>query len=330
MSNPKEKTNQDPYRKYLEKKHGGFNTPGELVEMIAEKATGSRPIKRSRIIEGEVNEVYDVITEDKQDVVVRISRHGAANFETEERVIRMALMVGVPAPKVLLIEEASSGSEKLTFCVEEKIEGGSLRKLMGTMDKSTLKSIISEAGGTLSKINSVTVERFGRLNGSVIFKNWSDYIFSLENRKDRIIEAGKLIGIESDTINEVFKLLRENGKMFQIKEPKLLHGDFGPKHLLIRDNHIVGVLDFEDAMGGDPVYDLARISYFNYDVFPIDWLKEGYGKKDLFDDNFDLKMKLYRLQMGLGFIDYYNSEKNESGINYTKDRLIADLESFRG
>ncbi|MCX6704537.1 MAG: phosphotransferase [Candidatus Woesebacteria bacterium] len=329
MSNLQEKTNLDPYRKYLEKKHGGFEASEELIEKIVEKATGSRPIKRSRIIEGEVNEVYDVTTEDKQDVIVRISRQGRANFETEERVIRMALMVGVPAPKVLLIEDASSGPEKLTFCVEEKIEGESLKKLMGSMDKSTLKSIISEAGRILSKINSITVERFGHLDGPVIYKTWGDYIFNLENKRDRIIEIGESFGIETSTINGVFKLLRENEKVFQVKEPKLLHGDFSPKHLVIKSNHIVGVLDFEDAKGGDPVQDLARINYFNYNVFPIDWLKEGYGNKDLFDDNFDLKMKLYRLQMGLGFLDYYNSENNESGINYTKDRLIADLKSFR-
>ena len=319
---------EDLYQKYLEKKHGTFQTPQELIETVVKKATGSEPIQRNRIIAGEVNEVYSVITEDKQDVIVRISRQGKNNFEAEEQVIRLARMAGVPAPKVLLIEQASSGLESLTFCVEEKIEGEPLLSLMGSMDKSTFKSIVLGAGEILSKIHGIVVDKYGPQDGSRFFETWGDYIFNIEKRRVEITAAAKLIGIESGLVGNAFKLLWENKEMFKIDEPHLLHGDFGPKHLLIVDNHITGILDFESAKGGDPIRDLAWLNFFYDDSFSIDWLKEGYQNKDIFDENFDLKMKLYRLHLGLDLLEYYGSEKNKSGMIHTKERLIKELENF--
>jgi len=319
---------EDLYQKYLEKKHSSFQTPEELIEAVVKKATGSEPTLINRIIAGEVNEVYGVTTQDNKDVIVRISRQAKNNFETEEKVIRLARMAGVPAPKVLLIEEASSGPQNLTFCVEGKIEGEPLLSLMGSMDKSAFKSIASEAGEILSKIHGIVVDKYGPQDGSRFFETWGDYIFNIEKRRLGITTAANLMGIESGLISESFKLLWENKEMFQINKAHLLHGDFSPKHILIADGHVTGILDFEDAKGGDPVRDLARLNFFYGDSFPIEWLKAGYQNKDIFDKNFDLKMKLYRLHLGLDLLGYYESEKNRAGLIHTKERFIKELENF--
>lgn len=328
MSASEGKTNKTPYQKYLEKRHGSFETPEVIIGKMVKKATGFDLVQKSRIIAGEVNEVYDVVTKDSKNAIVRISRQGKSNFEVEEKIIRLARMEGVPAPKVLLIEEASSDSENLTFCVEEKIEGETLSKLMGFMDRKMLQSIVSEAGEILSKINAISVDSFGPLDGLKLFKTWVDYLLDIEKRRDEIIIAGKIVGIEANSIDRAYELLSQNKSVLQIEKPYLLHADFGPKHLLVLDNRIVGVLDFESAKGGDPVQDLARIDFFYSRDFPIDWLKGGYKNKDIFDKNFDLKMKLYRLHLGLGLLDYYHTEKNESGLNHTKRRFLEDLKTF--
>ena len=41
------------------------------------------------------------------------------------------------------------------------------------------------------------------------------------------------------------------------REPVLLHGDFWPGNILWRDGELVGVVDWEEAMVGDPLLDLA-------------------------------------------------------------------------
>ncbi|HET7099288.1 MAG TPA: aminoglycoside phosphotransferase family protein [Patescibacteria group bacterium] len=328
MANPEEKTDNDLYIKFLEKKHSAFVTSDDLIKSIVQKATGSELVAKNKIIEGEMNEVYDVDVKDGKNVIVRISRIEKESFESEENTIRLVRMAGVPAPKVLLIEEVSSDSKKVTFCVEEKMEGVSLKSQMKDLDKETLKKIIIEAGSVLSKIHSISIETFGPLEGGEKYNSWKDFIFRIENKKKNIFKAIKTVDINPTFIERAFNILDRNNHMFALNNPKLLHGEFFPKHLIIKDNHLVGVIDFEDAKAGDPVWDMAWLSYFYHDSIPIDWLKEGYENKELFNNDFDLKMKLYRLNLGLDFLDYYQTENNISGMRYAKERLLAEINNF--
>ena len=53
--------------------------------------------------------------------------------------------------------------------------------------------------------------------------------------------------------------------------PTLLHGDLGPEHLLVRDGHLVGVIDWGDARIGDPALDYSWLlngPFADWDVDP--------------------------------------------------------------
>ncbi|KKQ43168.1 MAG: Aminoglycoside phosphotransferase [Microgenomates group bacterium GW2011_GWC1_37_8] len=328
MSSKKTVKQHNPYQKYLEEKHNKLNAPNEIIEKVVKRATNSTMVNKKRIIEGEVNEVYEVITKDNQRVIVRISRSKHPRFEAEEKAIRLALMAGVPAPKVLLIEKVSLENENLTFCVEKKTEGQPLKNLMQNIDQETLKSIIAEAGQILSQIHSVKLDGFGGLDRDELYRSWEEFVLRPKQKLERITEAVKTMRIDINLVNEAIKILKDHTDLYKDTSPQLLHGDFSIKHFLIKNNHIVGIIDFENAKGGDPVFDFAWLNYFYGQVVPIDWLKEGYKNKDLFDSNFETKMKLYRLHLGLGFIDYYEYEKNEAGMNHTRQKFLEELKNF--
>jgi aminoglycoside phosphotransferase (APT) family kinase protein len=328
MSDQKNRQNTETYQKYLERKHGSFNTPVHLIEKAIANVTKSKIVKKIRIVEGEINEVYEVLTDDDKSLIVRISRSEHPSFDAEKNVIKLVRLSGIPAPRVLTVDELSYKGKRLTFCIEEKLEGVPLKILMPDIDQNILRSLIIEAGEILSKINSITEDRFGSLNRITPFKTWPDYIFSLETKEPKIITAAGNIGIDTNYVKRAFEIIRKNDILFDLKEPKLLHGDFSPKHLLIKGNHITGIIDFENAKGGDPVRDLSWVNFFYGDSFPIEWLKEGYSEKCIFDNNFDLKMKLYRLHIGLDLLDYYASEDNIAGLNHTKVKFLEELKGF--
>lgn len=48
-------------------------------------------------------------------------------------------------------------------------------------------------------------------------------------------------------------------------EPCIIHGDLGAEHLLVREGHLVGVIDWGDARRGDPALDYA---WLLNEVFP--------------------------------------------------------------
>jgi aminoglycoside phosphotransferase (APT) family kinase protein len=68
--------------------------------------------------------------------------------------------------------------------------------------------------------------------------------------------------------------------------PVLLHGDFWPGNLLWRDGTLVGVIDWEDATRGDPLFDLAAARLELY------WARDGAAVREL--------TKRYLAQSGLG------------------------------
>lgn len=323
MTNKKEKKSGDTYQRFLDDRHAGFQTPENLIEEVVEKVTGTNIISRNKIIAGEVNEVYQITAQNEQKVIVRISRLGPASFEAEEKVINWVRKVGVPAPKVLLVQNAKFDSLEITFCVEEKIEGVPLKDIMDNLDRGSLKKIVFEAGGILSKIHSIPVKIFGYMDDPKKYKSWEDFVFGLD--KDLVYKAGEWMGVDNKLIKKAFGILESEPDIFKVTEPKLLHGDFSPKHWLIERGKINGVIDFEDAKGGDPVRDLAWLEFFYPEPFPFETFLEGYTNKIIFDENFDKKMKLYRLQLGLDLLRYYYSEKNAPGGRHAKKTFMKAL-----
>lgn len=319
-----ENVDHNPYQEYLDKKHLKFDTPEKLIAKIVKKATDSEFSSREKVIAGEVNEVYDVTLKNMNHVIVRISRHTKPRFEAEEKVIRMASQVGVPTPKVLLIESLKHKGKKLTFCIEEKIDGVPLRETENTLDKRTLKSLIVQSGNILSKIHSVEVDGFGGFDRRKPYNKWSEYVYKPLKKKKQILKIAKVENIDTDLIHKAMDALKENKDVFDKVKPRLLHGDYSTKHMLTDKSDITGIIDFENGKGGDPIFDLAWFDYYHSDRIPLKWMKEGYTDKSIFDDNFDQKMIFYKLHLGLTVIVYYKYENNIAGLNHAKKKLIED------
>ncbi len=323
------------YQDYLIHKHSQFNTPEFVIDEKIKKATGSIPVSKTKLILGEVNEVYDVLTQDGQKVIVRISRSKHPRFEAEKKAINLARVAGVPAPQIIMLDKYETPEEVLTFCIEKKLPGETLSKLktLPSENPELFQNLICEAGKILSRIHSATAPVFGGLDKEGTeeeFKSWPEFILALEKKREKITQAATRTGIEMSDIDEAFKILTASKDLYEGVKPQLLHGDFSTKHLLVEGNHITGVIDFENCKGGDPVYDFAWFDYFYGHHIPLDWLKKGYQNKQVLEDRFKDKLFTYKIYLGLGFIDYYQSENNQPGINHTKMRLQEDLGYFRG
>ena len=320
----------NPYQDYLKEKHCRFNTSVELIDREVNKAIGSITSIRNKLMKGEVNEVYDVISKNGQKVVVRISRSKHPRFEKEKMAIDLARQAEVPAPEILLVDRVSTDSGDLTFSVERKIDGVDLQSFGAEFNRGKLKTVIGEAGEILAKLHSVMVPNFGGLdrNEEEVYKSWPDFIFSVEGKRSRIIEAGKRVGVNTAQIDTALKALRDEEELFGDVKPHLLHGDFSTKHFMVKDDHLVGIIDFENCKGGDPVYDFAWFDYFFGKDIPLEWLKEGYATPEVLRNNFEKKLLLYKLHLGLGFIDYYEEQGNKSGIDHARTRLKEELEKI--
>src|SRR5437899_2290113 len=113
------------YEVYLHQKHAKFATSQKIIDRVIYNASGSLPIKTEKIIKGEVNEVYDIRTDDRQDLILRISRGGIEPFEREQWAIDNVKKLGVLVPEILQIKTIQDG---LAVCVMKKINGSPLNE----------------------------------------------------------------------------------------------------------------------------------------------------------------------------------------------------------
>lgn len=333
MSDKRVREKLSDYQTFLIRKHKKFTTPTNIINKVVEKATGSTVATKKRLILGEINEVYDITTKDGQNVIARVSRSEGSRFEAEKWAIEQCKKAGVPVPTVLFVDKQEVDGKTLAFSIEKKIDGEQLLYMaeFKKIKKHFTQPILIEAGKILSQIHSIRTKGFGKLNinGVGHLKSWKDFIIYKHERKlDRLKEAARNAGIKENLITKTFEIIKESRRLYSSVKPCLLHGDLGPKHFLIKDKHIVGVLDFESCKGGDPVYEFARYDYF-YGQPTFDWLKEAYNNKKIFKRNFDKKLNIYKLHLSLSHIDWYESEKNEPGMNHTKKEFKKAIKYFK-
>ena len=320
----------DQYKQYLKEKHAGFGTDPEVVKGIVAKATGveTDSITINRVVAGEVNEVYDAQARDG-NYIVRISRREDTEFLAEKWALDKSREAGVPAPNIFFVDKIKDKGKKLKICVENKLPGTPMNELIetGELTDGQIRELNVEAGMFLAKIHSVVPRGFGRIHeggvgrseswGMSITRPWyRDQIGKLHQYAERI-------GITKGQVDRAIAILNEHGDIYEPVTPHLLHCDYGPKHHLVSNGRITGIIDFENCMSGDPVYDFAWNDYFGHDS-----LKEGYLRVTDLPDDFDLRLKLYGLRIGLDLIWWYVEENHPTGMIHAKKKMDELLKYF--
>ncbi|MBI2442767.1 MAG: aminoglycoside phosphotransferase family protein [Candidatus Levybacteria bacterium] len=313
---------------FQEQQHAKWNTPPEAIANVVKMATKVEPVGFERIIAGEANEVYDVTTING-NVIVRISRSDDIPFERERWAITKSKAQGVPVPEILLVHREQINNENLAFCVDQKIAGTPLSSLLGTIDQAILEPISREAGKILSKIHRVQTNGFGDLDaeGKGEFTSLDEYIMQPTREQDQLLRIAKKHQKPESLITRPVQILLGNRMLFD-GPGLLLHNDYSPKHILVENGRINGIIDFETCRGGDPVLDLARWTYYYGDNEMFSWLKSGYENKEIFDDNFAKKMIAYRIFKALSLVSYYDWIGGDSMQDFHWKKLEEDTALF--
>lgn len=323
------------YQAFIKAKHERlFNTPPAIIDDAVRKATGSSPIGNERIIKGEANDVHAVKTEDGREIIIRISRSQEAEsqFQKERWAIEQCAKAGVPVPRVLYLETLRYEGKPLSISVENRLPGVPLNELAEDMDKKELAELFKKAGAVLSQIHSIKTNGFGELDkdGSGEYRSITGMFSKKELNEEGLLAAAHSASLDPRVIERAMQILQDYQSQYPPIPPRLIHNDFGPKHILVDKSELTGILDFEIAQGGDPIREFARWQFFYEHRYPLQPLEEGYGDKAIFESDFECRFFIWKLHTGLINLSYYVDEGNQSGIGLCKDRLPKDLRYFDG
>ncbi|MDB4984744.1 MAG: aminoglycoside phosphotransferase [Patescibacteria group bacterium] len=309
-----------------------MKTPDEIISRAVEKNLHAEIFEKTRIFAGEDNEVYDARLSSGHPVVIRISRKGPEEFRKEEWAMNMCRTIGVPVADILFIQDAEHEGKIISISAQSKIPGDSIERGntdWRKLDKTVLKRLIVQAGAILSKIHSVPVKGFGRLdaNGAGTFATFKEFLNSrIQNREAVLAVAGKF-GFDKEVIENAFSAIGEFLKQPIEAVPVLNHCDYVPKHFFFLDDRITGIIDFGAVKGHSPVHDFAIWDYWCSEQFPTKWLMEGYLNKELFDGSFKATLRILKLDLGLYLIKLYDERNYDEEVRDAFSRvqkILAD------
>ncbi|BES63960.1 hypothetical protein SANA_03990 [Gottschalkiaceae bacterium SANA] len=177
-----------------------------------------------------------------------------ADVSQKEIAIYQRLVGRLPVPKVYqsgLIEQGNS------YIVMEYLEGVLLSSMLKYQESCT-DSLFEQLGEILAIIHQKSFEKEGALNEKLEIEaglppilDW--YLYFLNGI------PGKKLGYEwKREIKQIIDMSRADLERMT-EEFVLAHGDFRPANLLVSDDHISGVLDWEFVLSAPRYFDIGQL-----------------------------------------------------------------------
>lgn len=305
-------TSEDTDR--LNRIHAARTTEFQVLAAIVHNAARDTIVSQERIVKGEVNEVYAVNLQKYGNAILRISRHKESNFPHESWALEQAEKVGIPVPKVLAFGTFHDDKQTLHYSLQEKLTGKTFDDLLWVehIDVRRARAITNEAGEILAKLHTVATTGYGRIDNHGCGQYATVHEMIEHERFQRRESYTKVLrehGLTSREVNTIFTELAAAERY--LTQPHLIHRDYAPKHMFIDDNdHIIGIIDWEDAKSGDAAFDFSTWQFWFNDNsnVPIDWLFEGYKRHTSLGENFEERLRIAQLYLLTGLVNYYVNE----------------------
>jgi aminoglycoside phosphotransferase (APT) family kinase protein len=236
------------------------------AQAIVERVTSDRTVARlSEIRGGHIGAVYEIgLTGGAPSFVLKVYPE-TLHWKMQKEVNVCELLsarLGVPVPRILLADDTKS-LIGLNFVLMTKLDGEGLYGLEATLTEAEIFSIYSQMGQVLREIHRISIEAFGYIGPSGVStphaSNRAYMSFQFDKKLAEFAEYGGDSGLGH-------RLRAFVGGQTHLLDActvaSLCHYDFHPGNVLVDRKagslHLSGILDFENAIAGDPLMDIAK------------------------------------------------------------------------
>ena len=195
--------------------------------------------------------VGGIVGDDRRSVVLKATAE--RDVLVEAATLRLVRGAGVPAPQLLEVGEdlALPGGR---WIVMERA-GGS--RLADVADHD-LDSVLRSLAACLSRLHGIGRDGYGWLSpagvGRFDSSNWLRHVLS----EDLLILQTHR-AIRPEVAGALEACFAGNASELDRRSARLLHGDLGDTEVFVDENlEVTAVVDWADAVVGDPLYDFAR------------------------------------------------------------------------
>jgi len=230
----------------------------------------------------------------------------------------------ISVPEVYFYEN-SREIESLEYFFMQKIDGECLNNISEQLTADESSKIEFKLGVINKKINEISNSKFGYLSQPQKQSySWGEAFFNIVTD---ILADGKdaNVSLPYDDIENIFKKFLY--VCDDVKTPKLVHWDLWPGNVLIENNKVSGIIDFERALWADPL-----MEYYFSDILNNKYFCEGYGiSLNGLDENSKIRRKLYNLYLYLVLkIECcYRNYTDSSQSVWAEQRIFKEINEFK-
>jgi aminoglycoside phosphotransferase (APT) family kinase protein len=284
---------------------------------------------------GQTNAVYFATLASGLDCVIKVAprARGFHRLAEEAWAFKECRHVGVPTPEVLALALTPVAFPE-PYSITRRIPGenGAHAKLT----EIERQAVFEQIGAYLARIHSISVDGFGHLRrrGETFVGQHSTLHDSLWHElyngdwQPPLITNGLVTQAQIDALRQRFE---QNRDLFEVERACLVYADAGLKNVVLDGARVVGVVDMENAVAGEPVNDFDALHHETDADF--DSVKRGYGWPQLFDASFTRKVALYRLLFAFPTLLSHYRRQNADRVAALQERirsLAAALDAPNG
>lgn len=249
----------------------------KVSKMLPEKMKNDSILEISKIDEGIELEIHVKLFENN-DVIIKV--HETDWYDSNRGFLAGPHLMSklskkdsrIPIPEVYKIVESDEVSSK-PYYVMEYIEDSGVT--LDQMDEKKKKELLRNAGKYLAMINNLDIDIQGvgyvKYQDEVLegeSETISDFITNRIRQFSEDIEDGGFSLDERneedtkfyDKVSEINHIsdYTEDNNILECTEPSYCHWDYKRDNMLIQDSEIIGIIDWENPIVCDRLYNLAR------------------------------------------------------------------------
>jgi len=254
--------------------------PAALLERLGRRVVSAEPLG-----DGLRNANFKLQLEGSSEpVVLHIYEHDASLCGKEIDLMRL-VSGAVPAPEVIYAEP-DGGEDLPPFALLRYVEGITFRELYRARDREAIAQAARSAGETLAAIARFTFSKPGWLGpGTAVGAPLLEGSDAMPRFVDLCLESANLrLRVPGELRDRTHSLVWAWASRLAglASDACLVHGDFNKRNLLVRPLSgrwtVAAVLDWEFAVSGTPLTDLANLLRYESAAQPLiePLFSEGY------------------------------------------------------
>lgn len=269
---------------------------------------------------GELSKVFSYCFQDKA-YVIHFNNNGD-RFIKDEYLFKKLSQLDIPIPRF----KKNGKISDIYFSISEKAIGQSLEAYPENEIEKALPALATE----FKKIAQIPIDsskKYGAINHNGVgsFDTWQQYIVSFfQKEQDGFWKDWYTLFEESFLEKAVFDYYYEmmmDLSLYAPKERYLVHGDFHLGNLISDGKDITAIVDWELAMYGDFMFDIANLHFWAPQlqfpqVFLEAWDDEGIP-------NFKERLKCGMLFKGLDGLRFFAKKEDKAAYEMIKNKLSS-------